>query len=181
MRTSSLLEHTEYRAAPTPRRGPGAARPVLRKGADMGTHDNKAAAIAAHTQAIPGNHADALARLLAPGFRNHDPAPGCDGGAEGLIATMHWYSDAFEDQRVEVLHAVAEGDLVALHVEFSGRHTGFFRGLAPTGRRFCVREMHVLRFTDGRECEHWCVRDESALVHALTQAPVQDAVPAPAA
>ncbi|MET7136186.1 ester cyclase [Cellulosimicrobium sp. MI9406] len=133
----------------------------------MGTHENKAAAVAVHTHAIPGNHADAVAALLAPGFRNHDAAPGGDGGDEGLVATMHWYADAFEDQHVEVLHAVAEGDLVALHVELSARHTGYFRGVAPTGRRFRVREMHVLRFTEGRAAEHWCVRDESALVRAL--------------
>lgn len=133
----------------------------------MGTHENKAAAVAVHTHAIPGNHADAVAALLAPGFRNHDAAPGRDGGDEGLVATMHWYADAFEDQRVEVLHAVAEGDLVALHVELSARHTGYFRGVAPTGRRFRVREMHVLRFAEGRAAEHWCVRDESALVRAL--------------
>lgn len=118
----------------------------------MGTHENKAAAVAVHTHAIPGNH---------------DAAPGGDGGDEGLVATMHWYADAFEDQHVEVLHAVAEGDLVALHVELSARHTGYFRGVAPTGRRFRVREMHVLRFTEGRAAEHWCVRDESALVRAL--------------
>ena len=95
------------------------------------------------------------------------------GGADALLATMHWYDEAFEDQRVEILHAVAEGDLVALHVELSARHTGFFRGVAPTGRRFRVREMHVLRFAEGQEAEHWCVRDESALVRALAHpAPV---------
>ncbi|WP_435736570.1 ester cyclase [Cellulosimicrobium sp. PMB13] len=128
---------------------------------------NKAVAITVHTQAIPGNHADALAALLAPGFRDHDA--GRDGGVESLVATMHWHADAFDDQRVDVLHAVAEGDLVALHVEVSARHTGFYRGLAPTGRRFRVREMHVLRFAEGREVEHWCVRDEPALARALAQ------------
>jgi len=143
----------------------------------MGTPENKATAIAAHTCAIPGNHADALAALLAPGFRNHDTTPGSEGGTEALLATMHWYDEAFEDQRVEVLHAVAEGDLVALHVELSACHTGYYRGMAPTGRRFRVREMHLLRFDEAREAEHWCVRDESALTRALAQ----DAVPVPAA
>ena len=138
--------------------GPGAAAPAT-------TSTNKAAALAVHTQAIPGNHADALAALLAPGFRDHDPVVG-DGGLEGLLATTHWYSDAFSDQRVEVLHAVALG---ALHVELSARHTGYFRGAAPTGRTFRVREMHVLRFADGRAAEHWCVRDEASLARALAQ------------
>ncbi|MBE7702150.1 ester cyclase [Oerskovia sp. Sa1BUA8] len=133
------------------------------------TATNKAAAIAVHTQAIPGNHAQALAALVAADFHNHDPAPGCSGGLEGLVAAMHWFSDAFSDQHVEVLHAVAEGDLVALHVAFSARHTGFFRGLAPTGRHFTVREMHMLRFVDGREAEHWAVRDDAWLVRELSE------------
>ncbi|MHA7134675.1 ester cyclase [Oerskovia turbata] len=135
------------------------------------TATNKATAITVHTQAIPGNHAQALAALVATDFHNHDPAPGSSGGLEGLIATMHWFSDAFSDQRVEVLHAVAEGDLVALHVAFSARHTGFFRGLAPTGRHFTVREMHMLRFADGREAEHWAVRDDAWLVRELSEQP----------
>jgi predicted ester cyclase len=136
------------------------------------TATNKATAIAVHTQAIPGNHAQALAALVAADFHNHDPAPGSSGGLEGLVATMHWFSDAFSDQHVEVLHAVAEGDLVALHVAFSARHTGYFRGLAPTGRHFTVREMHMLRFVDGREAEHWAVRDDAWLVRELSEHPV---------
>jgi len=133
------------------------------------TAANKATAIEVHTRAVPGNHAHALAALVAADFRNHDPAPGSSGGLEGLVATMHWFSDAFSDQHVEVLHAVAEGDLVALHVAFSARHTGYFRGLAPTGRHFTVREMHMLRFVDGREAEHWAVRDDAWLVRELSE------------
>lgn len=128
---------------------------------------NKAAALLVHTQAVPGNHEAVLAALLSPDFHNHDPLPGTSGGVEGLVTTMHWFSDAFSDQQVEVLHAVAEGDLVALHVAFSARHTGYFRGIAPSGRCFSVREMHLLRFAGGQEAEHWAVRDEGSLERAL--------------
>ncbi|MBD8080146.1 ester cyclase [Cellulosimicrobium arenosum] len=138
----------------------------------MGTRENKATAVAVHTQALPGGHAGTLAAFLAPGFVSHDGAfgsdcrPGAD-GASTLLARMHVFGDAFEDQRVRVLHAVAEGDVVALHLETSARHTGYFHGVPPTGRRVVVREMHMLRFADGHEAEHWCVRDEAALLRAL--------------
>ncbi|MEK8228194.1 ester cyclase [Oerskovia sp. M15] len=46
---------------------------------------------------------------------------------------------------------------------------GYFRGLAPTGRRFTVREMHMLRFAEGREAEHWAVRDDAWLVRELSE------------
>ncbi|MBD5786237.1 ester cyclase [Cellulosimicrobium terreum] len=142
----------------------------------MGTIENKATAVAVHTQALPGGHEQALASRLAPLFVDHDGGASA-GGAAGsgvahLIARMHLFGDAFEDQCVRVLHAVAEGDLVTLHLETTARHTGYFRGVAPTGKRVVVQEMHVLRFVDGREAEHWCVRDEAALLRAIGQEPV---------
>lgn len=135
------------------------------------TAGNKAIAVAVHTRAIPGNHAELVASLVSPDFHNHDAVPGSEGGVDGLLATMHWFSDAFSDQRVDVLHAVAEEDLVALHVAFTATHSGYFRGIAPTGRRFTVQEMHMLRFADGREAEHWVVRDDTALLRELAQVP----------
>ena len=110
------------------------------------TAANKATAIEVHTRAVPGNHAHALAALVAADFRNHDPAPGSSGGLEGLVATMHWFSDAFSDQRVEVLHAVTEGDLVALHVH-SRRVPG------EEGRAI----VDIFRVEDGKVVEHWDV------------------------
>ncbi|GGI09031.1 ester cyclase [Isoptericola cucumis] len=126
-----------------------------------------AVALRVHTNAMPAGTESVLRRCLAPGFRNHDVLPGCSGGPEALAATMHWFHDAFGDQRVEVLQLVADGDLVALHVAFSGRHVGFFRGLPPTRRRFTVREMHMVRVQDGLEAEHWVVRDEAWLEREL--------------
>ena len=129
---------------------------------------NKAAAIRVHANAVPACHDGVLRELLAPSFHNHDVLPGCGGGPEALAATMHWFDDAFSNQRVEVLHAVAEGDLVSLHVAFSARHTGHFRGIPPSGRYFTVREMHLVRFADGREAEHWAVRDLAWLERELS-------------
>ncbi len=128
---------------------------------------HKAAAIRVHANAVPARQDTVLRELLAPGFRNHDVLPGCEGGLEGLVTAMHWFDDAFSDQRVRVLHALAEGDLVALHVELRARHTGFFRGIAPSGRSFTVREMHMVRFAGDREAEHWVVRDEASFESTL--------------
>lgn len=138
---------------------------------DTATNDtarkNTAVALRVHANAMPAGTQSVLRRLLAPDFRNHDVLPGCSGGPEALAATMRWFHVAFSDQRVEVLQAVTEDDLVALHVAFSGRHTGFFRGLAPTRRRFTVREMHMVRLCGGLEAEHWVVRDEAWLEREL--------------
>src|SRR5690606_12761773 len=79
----------------------------------------RAVATRVHANAMPSCAEAVLRRQLAPGFRNHDVLPGCAGGPDALVATMHWFHDAFDEQRVEVLHAVTEGDMVALHVAFS--------------------------------------------------------------
>jgi predicted ester cyclase len=131
------------------------------------TSANKAAAIRVHAHAVPARQDAVLRELLAPGFTNHDVLRGREGGIQSLAASMHWFDDAFSDQQVKILHAVAEGDFVALHLELSARHTGYFRGIPPTGRRFTVREMHMVRFAGGREVEHWAVRDEVSLERTL--------------
>ncbi len=135
--------------------------------APTATSAHKAAAIRVHANAVPARQDAVLRELLTPGFRNHDVLQGREGGLESLAAAMHWFDAAFSDQQVKVLHAVAEGDLVALHLELSARHTGYFCGIPPSGRRFTVREMHMVRFAGGREAEHWAVRDEGALERTL--------------
>lgn len=127
----------------------------------------RAVATRVHANAMPSGAEAVLRRQLAPGFRNHDVLPGCAGGPDALVATMHWFHDAFDEQRVEVLHAVTEGDLVALHVAFSALHSGFFLGVAPSHRRFTVREMHLVRVADGLEAEHWVMRDQVWWEHEL--------------
>lgn len=127
----------------------------------------RAVATRVHANAMPSCAEAVLRRQLAPGFRNHDVLPGCAGGPDALVATMHWFHDAFDEQRVEVLHAVTEGDMVALHVAFSALHSGFFLGVAPSHRRFTVREMHLVRVADGLEAEHWVMRDQVWWEHEL--------------
>ncbi len=151
---------------PRPAR-PAKPRPTTPEDAAAHAAEHKAAAIRLHANAVPARAEAVVRQMLSPDFRNHDVLPGCAGGVEALAATMHWFDDAFSNQRVEVLHAVAEGDLVALHVAFTARHTGFFRGIAPSYRYFTVREMHMIRFAEGQEAEHWAVRDEAWLEREL--------------
>jgi predicted ester cyclase len=57
---------------------------------------------------------------------------------------MHWLGGAFSDQRYEIRHMIAEGDLVAIHLTHRGRHTGEFMGVAPTDREFAYRHVHII-------------------------------------
>ena len=67
---------------------------------------------------------------------------------------------SFPDIAWTVLRTVAEGDHVWVETRMSGTHEGPFFGIAPTGRPFAVRQVHMLRIDDGLIREHWAVRDD---------------------
>jgi len=50
-------------------------------------------------------------------------------------------------------------------------------GLAPTNRPFAVRQVHIVRFQDGRGIEHWAVRDDLGLMRQLGAIPSQPGRP----
>lgn len=84
---------------------------------------------------------------------------------------MHMLANAFSDQRWTIHRVLAECDTVVLHCTHSGRHTGEFMGLAPTGRTFAYRQIHIVRVVNGKGVEHWAVRDDASLMRQLTGGP----------
>lgn len=81
-------------------------------------------------------------------------------GLADLVA--HWRS-AFPDLRMEVLHLVAEDDLVAAFVRYEGTHSGTWFGYPATGKRMSVDEMMFFRFESGRLVEGWEVDDQLSM------------------
>jgi predicted ester cyclase len=84
-----------------------------------------------------------------------------------MVRTMLWLKGAFSDRRYEIHQVVGEGDTVVVHCTFHGRHTGDFMGIAPTNRPFAFRQVHIVRFKDGKGIEHWAVRDDLGLLRQL--------------
>lgn len=69
------------------------------------------------------------------------------------------YFDAFEDQRTEIHHLVAEGDRVVLHWSTTGRHVGAYGDVAATGKDITMAGMDLLRLADGKIVECWSMWD----------------------
>jgi hypothetical protein len=44
-------------------------------------------------------------------------------------------------------------------------------GMAPTGRAVVFRQVHILRFQDGKAVEHWAVPDDLDLARQLGPLP----------
>lgn len=88
---------------------------------------------------------------------------------EGLKSLITFWRQAFPDLQFEVLHLLAEADLVAVNLVFKGTHEGEWQGIAPTGRSFEIEEMMFFRFQGDTLVELWEVYDEALLIRKLTE------------
>jgi predicted ester cyclase len=102
--------------------------------------------------------------LVRPDFRNHTVEPGQRDDRAGIGETVAAMHEAFSGLRIEVLHCVGDGDLVATHKIFRGRHTGSWFGLQPSGNQVEFRVMDLVRYQDGQWAEHWAVADGVSLL-----------------
>ena len=108
-----------------------------------------------------------LAELVAPDVVDHTPVPMQSPGVEGLREALAYQRVAFPYARSAEEEVVAEDDLVVYRGTLSGRHTGEFLGLQPTGRDFTITEVRIARIADGRIAEHWWLPDLAALLRRL--------------
>jgi predicted ester cyclase len=131
------------------------------------SQDIKAIARRTLGEIFPRGDVAALAEVVHPNFVDHDGPPGVPPGLEGMAWSMRMLQAAFSDRRWEIHQVIAEDDTVVLYCTFHGRHTGEFMGLAPTSRSFAFRQVHIVRFQDGKGIEHWAVRDDLGLLRQL--------------
>ena len=79
---------------------------------------------------------------------------------------------AFPDIHHHVDQVVAEGDIVAANVHFTGTHRGVllighWGPWAPTGKVIDMREMNFYRFVEGKIAEFWAAWDETSFAQQL--------------
>jgi predicted ester cyclase len=112
-------------------------------------------------------------QIIATGFVNDEAVDDPDDvdrqlhGPAGFLATSRWLRDAFSDLRFELQETVAEGDTVMAAAVMTGRHTGPFNGIAPTGRPIAHKQVHIFTIADGQISHHRAVRDDLGLLLQL--------------
>lgn len=131
------------------------------------TADIKARARRSFEEIFPALDVDGLAEVTDKDVVHHGARPDEPPGIEGVKQTMLWLGRVFSDQRWEIRHVIAEGDMVVVHATHHGRHTGDLMGLPPTGREVAYDYVHILRFRDGKAVEHWSVHDSMTLMRQL--------------
>ena len=118
----------------------------------MATEVNKAVLRRIFDEVINRKNLDLADGLYSEEHVLHPEGSGVGRGPEGMRQAFAGLHEEFPDIQVEIESMVAEGDLVAVRLTFSGTH-------APTGQRAAWPEMVFTRFSEGRAAESWEVTD----------------------
>jgi predicted SnoaL-like aldol condensation-catalyzing enzyme len=118
----------------------------------VGTAENKAVQRRIIDEVINQKNLDFADELFSEEHELHPEALGVGRGPEGMKQAFAGLHEEFPDVRVEIESMVAEGDMVAVRLTFSGTN-------APTGERATWPEMVFARFCEGKAVESWQVTD----------------------
>ena len=110
--------------------------------------------------------------LAAPDFVNHAMPPGTPHGPEAFRRLMSMLNAAFQDHHITVDDMIAGEGKVVSRVTFSGTHTGEYKGIPATGKRFTQEHIHIHRIAGGKIAEHWVIRDDLGLMQQLGVVPM---------
>ena len=122
---------------------------------------------------IENGDVELAGQIIAMGFVNEEAEDDPDDverqlhGPAGFLATSRWLRDAFSDLRFELQETIAEGDMVMAAAVMTGRHTGPFNGIAPTGQPIAHKQVHIFTIADGQINRHRAVRDDLGLLLQL--------------
>ncbi|MEO6079586.1 MAG: nuclear transport factor 2 family protein [Steroidobacteraceae bacterium] len=105
---------------------------------------NKKVAQAFYDAAINRKNFEDAVKYLGAQYKQHNPTAA--DGAEGLKGFIEFLKMRFPNQRGEIKHVIAEGDLVVLHVHST-------RGDGTPGRAI----VDIFRLQNGKIVEHWDV------------------------
>jgi steroid delta-isomerase-like uncharacterized protein len=81
-------------------------------------------------------------------------------GPEEFIDTVEKLRSAFSNLHYEEQESIASNDKVFSLMTITGKHTGNFFGLPPTGRNFSYPAVHIVRIADEKIVEHQAIRDD---------------------
>jgi steroid delta-isomerase-like uncharacterized protein len=138
----------------------------------MPVEDNKQAARRFYQEVINGRNLDAMDELLISDGVDHTFG---SQNAEQAKQFFGMVQQAFPDLHAEVHDVIAEGELVAARVTYSGTHEGEFVGIPGTGRQTQTSGVDFFRMQDGKQAEHWGGPDMASLLQQLGVMPAPGA------
>ena len=137
----------------------------------MSTEENKII-VRRYREIHNNNKLDELDAIVAADIISHSSLPGLPPGLAGGKMAHMGAMKAFEGLHTDTNDLVAEGDKVVEYFTTTGKHTGDFLGIPPTGRPINVQGMSIFRLAGGKIVEHWGVNDGFALLVQLGVVPM---------
>ncbi|MBA2718840.1 MAG: ester cyclase [Chloroflexi bacterium] len=113
---------------------------------------------------------DTVDELIADDFVGHT-WPSTGRPKDDLKAAIGRTSKALTDARFTIEDMVAEDDRVAVRLTAEATHTGELMGMAPSGKRYSIGEIHIFRIHDGTVVEHWHQYDKMTMMQQLGALP----------
>ncbi len=128
---------------------------------------NRALALRVPLEVFVQGRMDVIDEVIAPDVVDHGSAPGMPQGSQGVRMLAEASRSAFPDLNITINHALAEGDIVALHTTSSGTMKGDFAGMPASGKQATWDTVHITRIADGKIVEHWVVQDQLGMLQQL--------------
>ena len=100
---------------------------------------------------------DAFFEVLAPEYVEHLPTG--DISLEQLKKYAPKFFATFPDISIIINNMVAEGDKVAVLVNWRATHKGEYMGIPPTGKKIDISVAMIIKIIGGRWVEFWNVTD----------------------
>jgi steroid delta-isomerase-like uncharacterized protein len=125
----------------------------------MPVEDNKQSARRFYEEVINARNADALGELLVPNGVDHTFGSQDTEQAKQFFTMVY---QAFPDLHAEVHDVIAEGDLVAARVTYTGTHQGEFLGIPATGKQTRTNGVDLFRMQDADKLSTGVGRTHSA-------------------
>lgn len=111
-------------------------------------------------------------QLTTPDAVDHSLPPGMPPTVQGTIMFLTAFRAAFPDLHYHVEDMFAEGDRVVQRVTGHGTMKGDFQGMKASNKSASWTEIHIVRFANGKVCEHWAVADQASMLAQLGFGPM---------
>ena len=132
----------------------------------MSIEENKAIARRWNDEIWSKGNMAAVDGLMADDFVWLNVPPGVASDKEGFKQFETAALGAFSNKKCVIEDMVTEGDKVAVRWTWSGKHTGNYMGMPPTGKQVAMTGVSIIRITNGKIAEEW---DESDNLGFMTQ------------
>jgi len=110
---------------------------------------------------------DEVASMIAPDFIDHAMPPEMAYGREGFLKARSLGKKALADVHIQLEHVFAENDYVITHVIIHATQVGTYQSIPPTGKRFAMEAISIMRLANDQLVEHWECNNFPSLMKQL--------------